>query len=214
MVLVFTSQLSGVRISHRPPPFQPFPDEKAQEPKVLRHRRPKVRLGKLGDALVAVVWPDGASRKRFRISRNVSQWKELSDQLDGATNGYAYRPLADAAVKTILHQRLRNAQSRSTRLAWSIDITLDWLVALYDDQKGLCALTSLPLDTGNVRAAGGRDRRPFRPSLDRIDSTKGYTKDNVRLVCSCVNYALGPWGEAVLRVMAGALVGGSLAGRS
>lgn len=35
------------------------------------------------------------------------------------------------------------------------------------------------------------------PSIDRIDTTRGYTPDNVRLVCAAVNLALNQFGEGI-----------------
>lgn len=35
-------------------------------------------------------------------------------------------------------------------------------------------------------------RGPFKPSIDRIDSTKGYTLDNIQIVCWIYNSAKGP----------------------
>jgi hypothetical protein len=44
-------------------------------------------------------------------------------------------------------------------------------------------------------------RRPFAPSLDRINSAKGYVYSNCRLVCVAVNIAMNEWGlEPLLRV--------------
>ncbi len=40
-------------------------------------------------------------------------------------------------------------------------------------------------------------RAPFAPSIDRINSEKGYTDGNVRLVCVAVNWALSDWGIEV-----------------
>ena len=40
------------------------------------------------------------------------------------------------------------------------------------------------------------------PSIDRINATKGYTKDNVRIVCLAANVAMMQWGENVLYIMA------------
>lgn len=46
--------------------------------------------------------------------------------------------------------------------------------------------------------------RPYAPSIDRVDSTKGYIADNCRLVCACVNAALGAWGDDVFWTMVNA----------
>lgn len=55
----------------------------------------------------------------------------------------------------------------------------------------------------NLRVVGGgKARRPFAPSLDRIDAASGYTRDNVRLVCQAVNFALNAFGEDVFREIA------------
>ena len=165
-----------------------------------------IRFGKLKGSLVAIIQPKGALRQRYRISRYGEGLYALAEQLRQATHGYRYSPTADAEVKRILFHRVRSAARRAKRLGWECDITLDWAIERYNEQEGKCILSGLPLDTGPCDADTGRKRRPFRPSLDRIDSRGGYTQDNVRLVCSCVNYALGPWGEGVLRVMAAALV--------
>jgi hypothetical protein len=40
-------------------------------------------------------------------------------------------------------------------------------------------------------------KHPYGPSLDRINSQKGYVRGNVRLVCTAVNFGLGQWGDEV-----------------
>ena len=49
-------------------------------------------------------------------------------------------------------------------------------------------------------------RRPWAPSIDRIDSNKDYHADNCRLVCGAVNVAMGEYGTDVLVQMARAVV--------
>lgn len=64
----------------------------------------------------------------------------------------------------------------------------------------VCSKTGIPLtltDEGNAQAGN-----PWAPSIDRIDSTRGYTQDNVQLVCWAFNMAKGPWSEEVFRVVA------------
>ncbi len=46
---------------------------------------------------------------------------------------------------------------------------------------------------------------PFAPSLDRIDSSKGYEEGNVRIVCLMVNLAMNTWGHGPLEKVALAL---------
>lgn len=65
-----------------------------------------------------------------------------------------------------------------------------------------CALTDIPFDLSPASGA----RRPFAPSIDRPDSSRGYADDNARIVCVAVNIAMNQWGEDVLYRLAGALV--------
>ncbi len=60
-----------------------------------------------------------------------------------------------------------------------------------------CAVTGTPLSLVTV----GR-HRPFAPSIDRRDSSAGYTKENCRVVCMAANFAMNAWGEDVLRTIA------------
>lgn len=47
---------------------------------------------------------------------------------------------------------------------------------------------------------------PFQPSVDRLDNSRGYDPDNVRIVCLLVNQAMGNWGEEPLRKIARRIV--------
>jgi len=55
-------------------------------------------------------------------------------------------------------------------------------------EAGRCQLTDLPFD---FMPSNKTSTNPYSPSLDRIDSQKGYTKENCRIVLSMVNFALG-----------------------
>ena len=63
--------------------------------------------------------------------------------------------------------------------------------------RGRCALTKIPFSWDEIGASGKHRRRPYLPSLDRIDSSKGYVAGNVRLVCVAANLAMNSWGEEV-----------------
>ncbi len=42
----------------------------------------------------------------------------------------------------------------------------------------------------------GAKTHPRSLSVDRIDSTRGYTYDNIRIICWCLNAAFNNWGDA------------------
>lgn len=76
------------------------------------------------------------------------------------------------------------------------DLTKAEFDALVKKSDGRCMVSGLPFTTPSRRKAGSR--RPFAPSLDRIDSAVGYTKSNCRIVSIIVNCALNEWGEEPL----------------
>ena len=47
---------------------------------------------------------------------------------------------------------------------------------------GICEITGIPLDFSSA------SKLPYSPSIDRVDSSKGYTIDNIKLVCLIYNY--------------------------
>jgi predicted DNA-binding transcriptional regulator AlpA len=78
-------------------------------------------------------------------------------------------------------QIIKGAESRN--IPFEIDIEFGWKLFLQQDRK--CALTKLPLNfCRNIKAA---TRIEPTASLDRIDSSKGYTEDNVQWVHKIVN---------------------------
>jgi len=60
-------------------------------------------------------------------------------------------------------------------------LTIDDINRMYEKQKGLCYWFKVPLIPSN------KTKHPQQPSLDRLDRTKGYTKDNVVLCCYSAN---------------------------
>lgn len=66
-----------------------------------------------------------------------------------------------------------------------VTIDYDYILKLYYKQEGLCALSKIPMTYGNHTRTTKSDN--FNISIDRIDSSKGYTTDNVQLVCASIN---------------------------
>jgi len=59
-------------------------------------------------------------------------------------------------------------------------------------EVGVCEMSGIPLQMNGVKLKHKSGaNRPFSPSLDRMDCTKGYTMDNVKVVCWIYNAAKG-----------------------
>lgn len=82
----------------------------------------------------------------------------------------------------LLKKRLYDALNRGKLKNMYCDIDLEFMRELWNKQKGKCALTGIQMTTDK------HGRTNTNVSIDRIDSTKGYTKDNVQLVCSVINF--------------------------
>ena len=93
------------------------------------------------------------------------------------------------------HNSRKNALSRNI----PFELTRDDLVDLVDQHNHRCAITKIFFNED--RPVGSR-RRPWAPSIDRIDSSGIYRMENVRLVCVSVNLAMNEWGATVSKTIA------------
>ena len=86
-----------------------------------------------------------------------------------------------------------SAKHRAAKRGLPFDLTEEWALEQIERQGFKCAITGIRFlaDPGLARA------RPYTPSFDRIDSSKGYTIDNVRIVIFAANLMMLDWGEAV-----------------
>lgn len=79
--------------------------------------------------------------------------------------------------KILFRQCLQSAKGRSLE----ISISPEDILALYEKQNGLCYWFGLPI------VLTGETKHPQKPSVDRLISTSGYTKDNIVLCCLAAN---------------------------
>lgn len=68
-------------------------------------------------------------------------------------------------------------------------ISLEDLEELWNKQEGLCAYTKLPLILATHQNLKKNIPKWNLASVDRIDSNKGYEKDNIQFVSRTINYA-------------------------
>jgi hypothetical protein len=75
------------------------------------------------------------------------------------------------------------------------------IAALAEKQDWRCARTNIPLDL-----LIKNKKRPFGPTIDRIDNSRGYEPDNIQLVCNLYNFCKNEYTDAEVLVFAKALV--------
>lgn len=96
--------------------------------------------------------------------------------------------------KLYLVSVIRDCKKRALKKNLKFNLTEKFIIGLYENQNGRCGLTNIDFD---LTQKDSSNRKPFAPSLDRRDRTKGYTKDNIQLVLTAVNMALFTWGVHV-----------------
>jgi hypothetical protein len=72
-----------------------------------------------------------------------------------------------------------------------MDIDKDFIIDMYNKKKGKCKITGNEMTFNAINEKDDDDSCHIinrnNISIDRIDSSKGYTKDNVRLICAIIN---------------------------
>ena len=96
-------------------------------------------------------------------------------------------------LKQTLIQRYHGAKQRSTDQGLDFNLTLDYLLLLWEQQKGICAISGIPMTYERYNG-----RIPTNVSIDRINGSKGYVLDNIQLVCMACNQIKSDWSEEVM----------------
>ena len=69
------------------------------------------------------------------------------------------------------------ASAKKRGYEWNL--TKEMVEKKYEEQDGICALSGIIMEP--------KTKSPYRPSIDRIDSSKGYVNGNFQFICSMVN---------------------------
>ena len=92
---------------------------------------------------------------------------------------------------------LTQAKRRAKERDLAFDLTREWAIARWTNH---CEITGLPFVLGTV------DHYPRSPSIDRIDSSQGYTQDNCRFILFAVNSLRGKGTDEEMVEIAQAIV--------
>jgi hypothetical protein len=137
----------------------------------------------------------------YVVKRN--KWRRLGVTLEDVEKNYGDAVIQICGCKDTLaditkyvarlHAKTRNNATGKARRVKEFALTQKDILEMLISQDYRCAVTGLVLSLEHD-AAGGM---PYSPSIDRIDSGIGYTRENVRIVCLSVNYAMNKWGTHV-----------------
>lgn len=89
-------------------------------------------------------------------------------------------------VRARMYERARTNPEKYQPLEWTVPEIRDII------KNGRCAVTGIKFLDTDERGS------PFQASPDRLDCSKGYTKENTRWVCYWINNALNIWGDDIL----------------
>ena len=84
----------------------------------------------------------------------------------------------EQTIRGTIHRLLRRAKSNAKNRGWEFDLNYDFVLNILE--KGICQISGITF----IYISYHR----FRPSIDRIDNNKGYTKNNVQIVVKIYNY--------------------------
>ena len=98
-----------------------------------------------------------------------------------------------------LNLKLKELRKRAIDKQIPFNLDKEWVQLKLNN--GYCEATGLKFDYSKRPFIN-----PYYPSIDRVDSTKGYTKDNCQMVCHMYNTAKCEFSEEVFAKWAKAYV--------
>jgi hypothetical protein len=126
--------------------------------------------------------------------------REYARKRRARTEGLANRErvsMNEARRKDVVKFLIRGAKTRSIKNGHEFDLTLEWARERW---TGNCELTGLPFDWSKPLL------HAFSPSIDRIDSLKGYTQDNCRFILQAINAFKGSSTDETMFTIARAML--------
>lgn len=129
--------------------------------------------------------------QQIRLSTGCDDYASARSLIESYRNGPVAgkeRKLSDRQIIKMIERARQRSRGR-----WDVfALTMDSMREIALRSRGYCEVTGHPLE----------NEGPFAPSLDRIDCSRGYTPDNVRIVCLITNTAMLHYGKAAFGELA------------
>lgn len=117
------------------------------------------------------------------------EWRKRNRNYKGSGKISKYS-IEERKILSCISSKIIGCKSNAKKRDKNIEFTIDreQIFGLYKKQKGLCALSGMELsiEPGSL----------WGLSIDKIDPSKGYTLDNVQLLCWAVNRAKGEMNQS------------------
>lgn len=122
-------------------------------------------------------------KPRDDFNQKISQGCKMCICIKDKESSYKPRNNLQLLIKSAKSHSISRSKKNHNKHDSSFDINFEYLIELFNNQKGLCAYSGLPLNFGNYLETN------WKISLERIDILKGYIKTNICLTCIEFNVA-------------------------
>ena len=98
---------------------------------------------------------------------------------------YSWREKCLEYPSIMFGRAVRSARTRASKKSIPFEITKDYVLSLFEQQKGKCFYSGIKLNV--VKEDENMTHDPFKMSLDCVNPDLGYVKGNVVWTAYCVN---------------------------
>jgi hypothetical protein len=124
------------------------------------------------------------------ICKRGHDWSNTKESLRSKSHGHCVICIREQGRRKrricVASSMVREARARAKEKGWEFNLSKDLMYELNDQQQGKCVYTGVELDWDR-QTSKVNEKNQLRVSLDRIDSSKGYTRENVQLVTTIAN---------------------------
>jgi hypothetical protein len=139
-------------------------------------------------------------RRPERVGKNLESAKRYYDAMSDHEKKKMMHRIRKRRERDPTHMLGKSLRRGLERHPTNNPVTLNELKDMWSSQDGKCAVSGVVM----IWAKG--NFQPTSMSIDRIDPSGGYSKDNVRLVCYQVNTFRGRWSDDQMIGMARAII--------